>query len=69
MPHPHPRRHNGVGLDHDLHERLRELGRPQVEMVVRIADPAEADELRARQRAAIARLLRQLSTCAGSPEP
>lgn len=58
MPHAHQRRHHDE-LDRDLAERLRELGRPRVETLVRIADPAEADELRVRQRAAIVRLLRQ----------
>lgn len=58
VPHAHQRRHHD-GLDGDLAERLRELGRPHVETIVRIADPAEAEELRVRQRAALVRLLRQ----------
>jgi len=59
VPHPRPRRHERAELERDLTDRLRDLPRPRVETVVRIADPVEADELRARQRAAIVRLLRQ----------
>jgi hypothetical protein len=58
VPHAHQRRHHD-DLDRDLAECLRELDRPRVETIVSIADPAEASELRVRQRAAIVRLLRQ----------
>jgi hypothetical protein len=63
VPHPRHRRHDGAELATDLLARAREaddLGkRPAVAAIVNVADPAEAEELRKRQTAAIVRLLRQ----------
>ena len=63
MHDPRPRRRNDADLETDLLGRARLAGdatrRPTVETVVTIADPLEAARLRARQLAAIVRLLRQ----------
>lgn len=62
MPHHRPRRPDAE-LEADLLDHARHAGqlgkRPTIVAVVRVADQNQADELRARQRAAIVRLLRQ----------
>ena len=63
MPHPRPRLYYGAELATDLLARAREAGdhsrRPAVAAIVKVADAADAEELRIRQTAAIVRLLRQ----------
>jgi len=61
MHHPRPRRRKDADLEADLLGRARLAGdaarRPTVGTVVTIAEPLEAAALRARQIAAIVRLL------------
>ena len=62
MAHPRPRSGEGAELDADLLSRARSanhVGGPTVRMVVSTSHTADAAELRARQVAALVRLLRQ----------
>lgn len=57
MPHSN-QRHRDDSLDDHLLERARESARPEVRIVVSTADGHDAGDLRARQLAALVRLLR-----------